>query len=853
MSLRRLIIRLRILFTLLLVLSCATLIGGAIYLNEVGLNDTARDRISEELEDYGIFADFDSLRYDITKGLTADNVTIYKTKSRLTPIAKLPNIVITVDKTKLMRGLLKIEKISLINAYLDLPVNPTDLDSPRLVLHNLSGTINLPDKESINATNVTATFRGLHMNISCNIWRDISVKEEEPDPEAAKLRAAKYQAFLDHLNNWKWKEDSPPEIDIILQGNLSDPEDMELSFKLHSSELSFHDYFMEYVEVEGDYKNDLITFDTINFINQDELFSTTADFDLITKDGRFKLDSSINFQDFTHECFDLDVATSLNIKGGNNISAVGRFKLPLEKGQKLDLSMTGHAILEEFVYNDATEIHSMESDFSWNNGDVYLDNLTIKHPDGTITGRVLIKEDLTKFDAVSNLKAYSFFPFLKNENLKSILSKIEFSKDSKIRVTATGSINRHNPSEWQSTGTGSFTNISFRGVKLDSLSSEYNLNSTLSDFTNIQAFFDFRDYELRKRHDGPATGSVQVDKVHFDRNDKYVDIENLTATSWPSPVIRLFNSKAADHVEQYRFHTPPSISGGGRIGTVSGSDDTNLVLDVTANSNTNYRFLKRDLNLRDLKAKVSILPYLVKVDNLSGRTFNGPLSGYVHVALPHTEKEETRYQGRFQWDKLHLNQLGRTYNLKNTEHGYLTGAFNFSGESDKIHKLNGHGNIALANGNMFSAPVLGPLSTLVDGVLSPISGQKMLHEQAKNASCNFTLKEGVFYTNDLVSTTPNLTFTGEGWIDMNRELLDLTIRMNYRGLMGLAELPMKIIELPLQALRTILSGKQVKGLRQFRGTGKLSDPNWRFTPFEPPRDGKNDPIFRRPPKAQIVE
>lgn len=835
-----------------MVLSCATLIGGVIYLNEVGLNESSRDRISEELEDYGIFADFDSLRYDITKGLTADNVTIYKTKQRLTPVAKLPNIVITVDKTKLMRGVLKIEKISLINAFLDLPVNPTDTESPRLILHDVTGTINLPDKESINASNVTATFRGLHIHISCNIWRDLTIKEEEPDPEASRLRAEKYQAFLDHLSKWTWQQDSPPEIDIFLQGNLSKPEDMELGFKLHSDKLAYKDYSMEYVEVEGDYKNDLITFDELSFLSQDEYFNTTADFDLITKDGRFKLDSSIDFQSFTRQCFGLDIATSLQIKGGNSIVATGEFKLPKEEGQKLDLKLTGHAVLEDFMYNE-TQIHMMESDFSWNNGDVYLDKLSIDHPDGTITGRVLIKGELTRFDAVSDLKAYSFFPFLKNESLKKILSNIEYSKDSKIRVTATGSINRKDPRDWQSTGTGSFTNISFNGVKLDSLSCEYNLNRALSDFSNIHAYFDFRDYELRKQHGGPASGSVQVDKVHFDRNEKYVDIINLTATSWPSPVIRLFNSRAADHVEQYRFHTPPSIMGGGRIGTVSGSEDTNLVLDITANSMTDYRFLKRDLNLRSLKGRVTILPYLVQVDKLSAITFNGPISGHVHVALPKDSNGESRYDGRFQWDKLHLNQLGRKYDLKNTESGYLTGAFKFSGQSDKISKLNGHGNIALAQGNMFSAPVLGPLSMLVDGVLSPISGQKMLHERAKNASCNFTVKDGVFYTQDLLSTTQNLTFTGEGWIDLNRELLDLTIRMNYRGLMGLAEVPMKIIELPLQALRSILSGKQVKGLRQFRGTGKISEPNWRFTPFEPPRDGKNDPIFRKPPKAQIVE
>ena len=71
-------------------------------------------------------------------------------------------------------------------------------------------------------------------------------------------------------------------------------------------------------------------------------------------------------------------------------------------------------------------------------------------------------------------------------------------------------------------------------------------------------------------------------------------------------------------------------------------------------------------------------------------------------------------------------------------------------------------------------------------------------------------------------------------------------------MMGLAEIPMKIIELPFQALKTIFTGKEVKGLRQFRGTGKISKPTWRFVPFLPPRDGKDDPIFRTPPRAEVI-
>ena len=66
--------------------------------------------------------------------------------------------------------------------------------------------------------------------------------------------------------------------------------------------------------------------------------------------------------------------------------------------------------------------------------------------------------------------------------------------------------------------------------------------------------------------------------------------------------------------------------------------------------------------------------------------------------------------------------------------------------------------------------------------------------------------------------------------------LDMTIRMNARGLLGLVTLPL----LPFN------------GLFQFRGQGSIEKPVWRSAPFTQPAAGKNHPIFRDPPRAQIV-
>ncbi|MED5418382.1 MAG: hypothetical protein VYA27_06745, partial [Verrucomicrobiota bacterium] len=65
--------------------------------------------------------------------------------------------------------------------------------------------------------------------------------------------------------------------------------------------------------------------------------------------------------------------------------------------------------------------------------------------------------------------------------------------------------------------------------------------------------------------------------------------------------------------------------------------------------------------------------------------------------------------------------------------------------------------------------------------------------------------------------------------------VDLTMRMNARGLLGLVTLPLT----------------PVKGLFQFRGQGPLSKPAWRSAPFTQPAGGRSHPIFKTP-RAKIV-
>ena len=143
--------------------------------------------------------------------------------------------------------------------------------------------------------------------------------------------------------------------------------------------------------------------------------------------------------------------------------------------------------------------------------------------------------------------------------------------------------------------------------------------------------------------------------------------------------------------------------------------------------------------------------------------------------------------------------------------------------------LRGEGLIALEEGELFSVPIFGPLSPVLSAVLA---SRKAGFQEAKDAFCTFDVKDGVLRTNDFLTTTPSLVFTGDAKADLNKLTLDMTIRMNARGFLGVITLPLK----------------PFYGLFQFRGTGPMREPEWNNVMFTSPPETEKERLLT-PPKA----
>lgn len=828
---RRILHHLRFTFMLCMGLLIGTVVGGIYYLNQSGLNDEWRGKIAYELEKLGVVSDFESLSFDPTRGLIARGVRVYATDEREDVVARLEHLVIDVDKTKLMRGKVRVNKVSLKKADISLPIDPDDPDGPRVTINKLRGNIYLPDKRNIEARDVSGSIAGIKVNLDARIWSEHAGLRKQPKPlkDVRVARIKLIARIIQEIHQWHWPEGSPPELDLYLEGNVDNPDSSRLDFTLTASELERTGVILRDIEIKGDYKNRMITLDRIAVSDNSGKISARAAYHTTQRKGRFEANSTLHVQKLARQLFNVDILQQITFSTPPTISCTG--ELHFDTNFKPDVLISGTATIDDFSCL-GSRFKRLITDFSSHGRDTFLTGLHVTHSEGELKGRILLKNNTIRYEADSTLPVSAYTPFLYGSPIEQTLKRAKFTQATKVYITAEGTMNRDDLTQWAAKGHASFTNFSFRGTDMYSLSGDYEMSQLHSRFTNVNANFDYSNYILRQKHGGPKSARMHVDSITVDAAKHLTRITRLKGTAWPAPVVRLFAPDVASHIEEYRFHRPPNLSASGTFDHRSSGKQTYFTIYLNKPGSMNYDFLGKPLTLRRLRARVRIRGDRVDVNNLSFQTFQGSCSGNIRIYT--SAPRRNRYSGEMQWRRLHLKDIGKLYKFDNAERGLLTGRIDFSGQNDNIGKLNGKGNISLEEGNLFSVPILGPLTPVIGAVLGK---RNPTREHAKHASSSFNLRNGVIYSNDFLATTRSLKFTGEGNINLNKKQIDILMRMNARGLFGMLTFPLQPI---------------MKGLFQFKGTGAISAPKWRPTVFTPPKRGKNDPIYRKPPKARVI-
>jgi hypothetical protein len=814
---------LRTLAFLLILSAVLGTVGVLWWANHTGLPEPWRAAIEREAAKQGVHLKIGGLRYIVFRGIVATDVRIYSEPEHLREFSRLERVVLGFDNTKLARGIIHLKKLQLDDARLVLAVDPKDLESETLDITDANGTVWMPGGRRLEIRDARGKIAGINVTLNARLIGYQQEGNKPPDDSNEGKRRILLAQVINELKNWNFDRNHAPALRITAEGDINDHSSITAKIGLRISDIEKNGHVLDEVTAQADMAGDVLTVTSLRAADSRGVFEGHIDYNLRDREGRFDVSSSLEVPRLLTAWLGLPALHDVSIGGKQLLEAEGDFQLNEKNVPQIKL--TGHARCESVTLR-GMPFDAVEGAFSWRDGDLFLRELRLIRPDGEARGKAMIEWPLVRLELHSTLPVPVYRPFFVKQPLEIVLNDFSERDGAAVDVRLEGGFDMTNKFAWAYTGSGSVRNLNYKGVPVNSAKCQFSLNHHELDFYDGTVVFDYSDYALHQAFNGPDDGTAKVGRIRYDAPSKLVEVEDVRGAFWAAPMVRLFAPKVADTLEQYRFHQPPELKG---AGVVDVTPQGRTALDVSFRSDhpADYQFLGENLRLGRPAGEVAIRGERTHVTDLKLDAFDGPVAGNFEYL------GGGRLQGELSWTKLSIPGLTSTYGFQMKGAGDVTGRIDFSLTDGKVETMDGEGLLALEKAELLSVPMFGPLTPLIGGVLNEESAG---FQRAKSAFFTFKIQDGILTSNDFQTATTSLNFTGEGSLDLKERAIDMTLRMNARGLLGLITLPLR----------------PFAGLFQFRGTGSLKDPIWENLKFTAPQETQKQ-ILLEAPKAKVID
>lgn len=784
---------------------------GAVVKNKSGFSGRWNIYLEEIIRNQGINAKVGGFRYSFNHGLVTNNFEVFSHEDPKKLCATFEKVFLDFDDTQIANGQFAPEKLILKNgkAWVDL----NDEDQDRIFLEDINCVIDLKRGYDVIIQECSAKVNGMKVTLigeSVGILQPKETKSKIEIPEVLR-------GIFRHINQASYAKATPPEINVILLHKFGLENGLEIDIDVVSEGVTYKGIELEKLISTLRYENK--TLKVKDFYVQDDTGELTAEghYYVPTKEAQFNLDSSTNFPKILRGFGVSSIADKLVSPLPPLINAKVTLKGEGEPDEEIkwNLETYGHLKLDEFRLLGTT-FQSLDTEFSWRDGKLFLRDMDVSHKEGYVSGKILVMDQYIRYEADSNLPIYLYKPFIKKGGiLETNINKTDFREDSAIKISMKGSMQRDQIDQWEASGNVSLTNIDYNNVPLNEAACSFIFTPVISEFDDIEAVFNYAKYVPSQfAEKQPSRGVVIAEKISFDSVQKAVTIRQLGGRAWPAQVINLFVPKVGEFLDETVFFTePPAFSTNGVIGISGNTEKTNLQNKILIPTDVYYNFLGQDLRFEKFNAQISLANHSVILNNITTKTLSGELSGNMEVLNKNSNNPEGGYSGDIAFSNVSLSDVADQYDFTTKTPGNLTGRIDFSGSPESIRSLNGSGFIGLDQADLFYIPIFGPLSPIMSGLMGH---KKSSHEKVRSVSASFTIKNGNVLTDNLASETPSAQIIGHGKIDLETKEIDLTAKTKTQGLLGLITLPIKPLE----------------KLLQFRGTGTIAEPTWAYSPLE---------------------
>ncbi len=738
-------------------------------------------RVSQALSFGDFVTSIGRLSFDPLRGLVAEGVEVSSGSKK---VAGISRVAVSLNLSALASGRILVDQIRLDDSSAKIPM-PTEPGHPAstLEIQRLKSEVVFLDNH-LHITEFDAEIQGIRVR-GTGVFKNpevFKIGKSQNNSEPSKIKIADLLAFFSDLKF----PGQPLTVSFEVKGDFANSAALEVDpIAVRSGPIEGQGWRIEGVEAEarylgGDFYLDRMTlFDRVGTVR---VWATMRNSLL-----NFEADSSAGLQPLLGMLAEKKILSGFELMDPPRLSVQGTGDFT---GGAFKIAATGAFEFGGFVMR-GVRADGLRGDFAWRDGKLFLRDTRLMVGGDEAEVDVLYSPGDFRLRALSRIKPTAIAPLL-DDKAQEMLARMEFQDSPIVTISLRGP----GPNFKLMTGEGSIQlgKTAMRDIWID------RANSSLQIGNGAVTYRDFSLFQGKESGRGTFT---------YDFAGQQVRLENVVSTLDPVGVLMWVDPKIADAVRPYRFNEPPSVKANGSI-HMKDLSKNNLALKVESPEGLDYDLLGKTLHLGNTSANVDVIGATVQARVKRSKLLGGDVAVSADVSI---DPKKPVFSAEADVRRVDFAKLTKLYFDFDTSKGVVSGNYKFSAPTTKPTQMKGRGSIRVEDGNVFAIPILGPLSDIINKIL-PGAG----YQTARMATSDFEIANGKITTDNLEIEGAGFSLFGRGDIFFMTDQMDMSVRINARGLPGVVLFP-------------------VSKLFEYVSTGTVSEPEWRpkIIPRIPPK------------------
>lgn len=836
--------------------AASALLAAAVYAGTDAFGRRWRAFVIEQLAERGLYMDFRRLVLDPFGGMMARDVRLFSREDRQEVLVSVDRLRMDVEFGRLVERRFEVQGFELTEARLSIPVEPESENGAMIEVEGLNARAFLRERRL-----ELRHAEGMVSGIKLRLFADLLLPAKKMEPEQEEKTSFSLQERMKVLENHQqrivkaleWLDrfhfTTAPELTLEARGEMDKPLEMSVRMALEADRFSYGTYALRELVAEGEYQAGLLDLKRLFLKDETGTLNANGTWRMGAPEMKFHLTSSANLPALALAFLDNDNLREVVFYESPNLALDGIWHVRGElAGHKRPVQLTGSLDCGRFSTRGAV-FDGISAKFGVAPEGVYIRDLLLRHQTGTLSAQALVHErEGFRYRAVLRMDPNAFLPFAQMEQTREIIRRFEFHPSSNIYFELEGAGDEADLQQCLNRGRGELRNFRYRGAEMELMSADVEFKDPMQHYRNVRL----------KR----AEGVAEAEHVEVHDDDKWVRLTGVKSGVDPVVVTGCFAPKTAEHIAKYRLPVDTKVELDGVIYHKDGKLSDFRVNFSHPSGHGQYRVLGEDYLIHQPQGKLHIQGGDLAFD-IQGKVLGGTMNAKGTVSVekerdafavvvkaakfPYTvfdkampfEKltadvkgagdniqfdirsallggsfslkgklDESRvpnpHQGELRLDSVSLQKFARIYSPESSTQGDITGHFRFTGKQDDWQALSGEGAAIILNGNLYSVPILGPLTPLLDTMLP---GKIRDYNVATEANCTFQVENGLIKTKNFEALTSLFKLASSGSINFIKDEVDLTAQVRVRGLPGIVFRPFS-------------------ELLEYRGKGTVKDTQW---------------------------